>query len=159
MNTKQYSSCASFYCGDWGQDWFCCRQCSLSRVGPKIAVVTGWPNYNVQLFPVGYLIRVSEIQKWCGFPWATSFSNFTCPPKILVAHHQQIFDEQQQQIIWSVCPMDNWSLAGTCPQLWGMCPGHQFQKHCSLVNLCPVAYICMSLGNHCTYTGYIISYH
>jgi hypothetical protein len=37
---------------------------------------------------------------------ATRISNFTCPPKIpvLVAHHQQIFvfDEQQQQIIWSV---------------------------------------------------------
>jgi hypothetical protein len=25
----------------------------------------------------------------------------------LVAHHQQIFDEQQQQINWSVCPVDN----------------------------------------------------
>jgi hypothetical protein len=44
--------------------------------------------------------RVSEIQKWCGCPWATKISNFTCAPKILVAYHQQIFDEQQQQIIW-----------------------------------------------------------
>jgi hypothetical protein len=26
-------------------------------------------------------------------PWATRISNFTCPPKILVAHHEQIFDE------------------------------------------------------------------
>jgi hypothetical protein len=43
--------------------------------------------------------RLSEIQKWCGCPWATRISNFTCPPQILVAHHQQIFDEQQQQII------------------------------------------------------------
>jgi hypothetical protein len=25
----------------------------------------------------------------------------------LSMHHQQIFDEQQQQIIWSVCPVDN----------------------------------------------------
>jgi hypothetical protein len=52
-----------------------------------------------------YICRVSEIQKWCGCPCATRISNFTCPPKILVAHHQQIFDEQQQQIIWSVCPV------------------------------------------------------
>jgi hypothetical protein len=74
--------------------------------------------------------RFSEIQKWCGCPWATRISNFTCPPKI---HHQQIFDEQQQQIIWSVCPVDNWRVAGTYPQLWSMCPGrpdNQFQKPC-----------------------------
>jgi hypothetical protein len=57
---------------------------------------------------VEIMSRVSEIQKWCGCPWATRISNFTCPPKqTLVAHHQQIFDEQQQQIIWSVCPVDN----------------------------------------------------
>jgi hypothetical protein len=48
-----------------------------------------------------YNYRVSEIQKWCGY-WATRISNFTCPPKILVGYHQQIFDEQQQQIILSV---------------------------------------------------------
>jgi hypothetical protein len=27
--------------------------------------------------------------------------------KYWLPHHQQIFDEQQQQIIWSVCPVDN----------------------------------------------------
>jgi hypothetical protein len=46
--------------------------------------------------------RVSEIQKWCGCPWATRISNFTCPPIILVAHHQQIFDEQQQVLKYLV---------------------------------------------------------
>jgi hypothetical protein len=32
---------------------------------------------------------------------------------------------------FSVCPLDNWSAVGTCPHMWGICPGrpnNQFQK-------------------------------
>jgi hypothetical protein len=87
-----------------------------------ITLVLIWKALRQAFRSYHYFCRVSEIQKWCGCPWATRISNCTCPPKILVAHHQQIFDEQQQQIIWNVCPVDNWRAGGTCPQLWGV-PG------------------------------------
>jgi hypothetical protein len=71
-----------------------------------------WMNLNE--WKVG---RVSEIKKWCGnqdLKFYLPTKNTGCP---------SLTDEEQQQIIWSICPVDNWHVTGTCPQLWGMCPG------------------------------------